>query len=710
MKENLVLLAKLLATDDAFNLAFSSAKTDEEKFELSKTKINDLTRDDFSEFLEKLREAEKSSLSDLSMDELQMVSGGAGGLATKLAAAAMFVTALGATGVVSQQAHANCKDIFRTLNQQTADASNCSNGTPLENLCSTIRANNGLFQQLKQRYDWWKVRVSQEKKNLLDTLIAFGSDKDKSSTIDDKERAMAVKTAYDAYLASTGAGATSETPLCQCFTDELNRLNIWNDADVRKQLDSDFKAYVNQPRTLADVGNELLEVHAAGERARSADIDALAQACLPDGFTMTVVPADSTARRTAKHVFIGDGYSKEQLAFLYDGRCGHHTMASLDALDAVSIERAKKLLGEDWCKGNEHLRGSVLRAIGTHRRAEINGFKMAYSSITVDGTSRRVPLDRTETGVYGFDTNGKEYRVCYVYDAAGNHHKKTIFPENTTGTELAGRLRTARSRNAAMRNGTLTKEKLGTEDIPFMRGDRRSGTTNFYAFSTPGRALTRDTVGLFWVENPQGTVTSFYPMTVSDWLKQCGESHDRSQHERRSDGGVYEPRGSGYGQSERTKKRAHSYGLSGAPVEHDGPATKKPRMGAPASTTSEWSGASVNRGWPATDRPSTGWPANTTDERSGAPVNRGWPATDRPSMGWPANTTSEWSGASVNRGWPATDRPSTGWPANTTSEWSGASVKRGWPATDRPSTGWPANTTDERFGKSDTTRTDREWR
>ena len=107
MNENTIELAKILSTDDAFNLAFSSAKTDEEKFELAKTKINDLTRVDFSEFLEKLREVEKSSLSDLSVDELQMVSGGLNGsLATKLAATAMFVTALGATGVMSQRADA----------------------------------------------------------------------------------------------------------------------------------------------------------------------------------------------------------------------------------------------------------------------------------------------------------------------------------------------------------------------------------------------------------------------------------------------------------------------------------------------------------------------------------------------------------------------------------------------------------------------------
>ena len=112
MKENLVSLAKLLATDDAFNLAFSSRGTDEEKYELAKTKFTDLTREDFSEFLEKLHEAEKANLAELSPDELEMVAGGAGGWATKLAAAAMFVTALGATGVMSQQADASPEHLF----------------------------------------------------------------------------------------------------------------------------------------------------------------------------------------------------------------------------------------------------------------------------------------------------------------------------------------------------------------------------------------------------------------------------------------------------------------------------------------------------------------------------------------------------------------------------------------------------------------------
>ena len=106
MKENLVSLAKLLATDDTFNLAFSSQGTNEEKYKLVKTKFTDLTREDFSEFLEKLYEAEKNSLASCSPDELEMVTGGIRGWVTKTAAMTVIATALGATGVMSLQANA----------------------------------------------------------------------------------------------------------------------------------------------------------------------------------------------------------------------------------------------------------------------------------------------------------------------------------------------------------------------------------------------------------------------------------------------------------------------------------------------------------------------------------------------------------------------------------------------------------------------------
>ncbi len=101
MKENLVSLAKLLATDDTFNLAFSSQGTNEEKYELVKTKFADLTREDFSEFLEKLCEAEKNSLASCSSDELEMITGGMRGWVTKTAAMTVIATALGTNGVMS---------------------------------------------------------------------------------------------------------------------------------------------------------------------------------------------------------------------------------------------------------------------------------------------------------------------------------------------------------------------------------------------------------------------------------------------------------------------------------------------------------------------------------------------------------------------------------------------------------------------------------
>ena len=106
MKENLISLAKLLATDDTFNLAFSSQGTNEEKYKLVKTKFTDLTREDFSEFLEKLCEAKKNSLASCSPDELEMVTGGIRGWVTKTAAMTVIATALGATGVMSLQANA----------------------------------------------------------------------------------------------------------------------------------------------------------------------------------------------------------------------------------------------------------------------------------------------------------------------------------------------------------------------------------------------------------------------------------------------------------------------------------------------------------------------------------------------------------------------------------------------------------------------------
>lgn len=140
MKENLVSLAKLLATDDTFNLAFSSQGTNEEKYELVKTKFADLTREDFSEFLEKLCEAEKNSLASCSPDELEMVTGGIRGWVTKTAAMTVIATALGATGVMSLNTDAMEPSYYvrRSTSTPAAAANSTHNGqTPPTDAAAT---------------------------------------------------------------------------------------------------------------------------------------------------------------------------------------------------------------------------------------------------------------------------------------------------------------------------------------------------------------------------------------------------------------------------------------------------------------------------------------------------------------------------------------------------------------------------------------------
>ena len=124
MNEKLISLAKLLATDEVFNLTFSSKSTDEEKYELAKTKFNDLTQEDFSEFLKKLRKEEKSRLDELSQTELYMVVGGrASGLFTKFAAAALLATAMGDAWVIPQQAAAATENFYNLDTQTLNDLS-----------------------------------------------------------------------------------------------------------------------------------------------------------------------------------------------------------------------------------------------------------------------------------------------------------------------------------------------------------------------------------------------------------------------------------------------------------------------------------------------------------------------------------------------------------------------------------------------------------
>ena len=93
MKDNLILLADLLANDDNFAADFSSRKSVNDKFKLAKAKLKNLEKEEFTEFLERLQSLEKIG-QRLSMEELENVSGGVGGYKTKLAALAFLGLAL----------------------------------------------------------------------------------------------------------------------------------------------------------------------------------------------------------------------------------------------------------------------------------------------------------------------------------------------------------------------------------------------------------------------------------------------------------------------------------------------------------------------------------------------------------------------------------------------------------------------------------------
>lgn len=93
MKDNLILLADLLANDDNFAADFSSRKSADDKFKLAKAKLKNLEKEEFTEFLESLQSLEKID-QKLPLDKLQNVSGGVGGYKTKLAALAFLGLAL----------------------------------------------------------------------------------------------------------------------------------------------------------------------------------------------------------------------------------------------------------------------------------------------------------------------------------------------------------------------------------------------------------------------------------------------------------------------------------------------------------------------------------------------------------------------------------------------------------------------------------------
>lgn len=85
MKNDLILLAELLANDDNFALEFSSKQSVTEKFELAKSKFNNLNEDEFEKFLAVLQSLEKVN-QKLSLEEMEKVSGGVGNNKLKLAA------------------------------------------------------------------------------------------------------------------------------------------------------------------------------------------------------------------------------------------------------------------------------------------------------------------------------------------------------------------------------------------------------------------------------------------------------------------------------------------------------------------------------------------------------------------------------------------------------------------------------------------------
>ncbi len=107
MKDNLILLADLLANDDNFAADFSSRKFADDKFKLAKSKLKNLEKEEFTEFLESLQSLEKID-QKLPLDKLQNVSGGVGGHKTKLAALtflSLALTPLASMGTEIASAH-----------------------------------------------------------------------------------------------------------------------------------------------------------------------------------------------------------------------------------------------------------------------------------------------------------------------------------------------------------------------------------------------------------------------------------------------------------------------------------------------------------------------------------------------------------------------------------------------------------------------------
>ena len=445
MKENLVLLAKLLSTDDAFNLAFSSAKTDEEKFELAKSKIDDLTRDDFSEFLQRLREAAKNNLAQLSPDELENVSGGfGGGLVTKLAATAMFVTALGATGIMSQQSDAigheafstamspdqlsdpnKFKELFYAPTTSWNDVDTAKEG-PWTRFRASVSERIKAIPKLKRVVKFQKAR--EDLTIVLKFLdCAMNGEAAETESIDDLAKDV---------VSLVGSDTKFSDYVSKLFGDAQAGSLKWNKY-LKQVVDNHFesiKSFISSDKPTA--GTTTIEevvdrIKSIRETESTLDDDVWSS-------TSKDNEKELCSEQVAKHIVFGDGGNGGaggELGFVSDANCGCHTVAGINLADKISVERAKMLSdrGMKW----------VIEQLNAFSTPLKEGLKRATTQIEVDGTIYDVPLDRTE--VVWDDTEGvsedNKFGYYYILDQNGNWWKKSIFPATWSQKRIADELK-----------------------------------------------------------------------------------------------------------------------------------------------------------------------------------------------------------------------------------------------------------------------------
>lgn len=122
MKNSLILLAEIIATDNNFAQSFYSKQSIEEKFKLAKTKFVDLSKEDFVKFYNELQELEKSNLK-LYLSDLENISGGIGNSKIKLAALAFLGLTL-APMVASNMVSADPSDFYKDLSSRNQTKEN----------------------------------------------------------------------------------------------------------------------------------------------------------------------------------------------------------------------------------------------------------------------------------------------------------------------------------------------------------------------------------------------------------------------------------------------------------------------------------------------------------------------------------------------------------------------------------------------------------